>query len=162
MCPQYHPPRQRNSMPPRVAQGTEECEGFDASTRSQMRLGDMRRVLVVRVENGEAAPPTPYLLLDRLFFARTPHLAPTITESQQLLAHAGPSCRAATGPSFVEVCPTLTQEQLEGEKHQNICGHCKFLCRRSPRDLFCCFLPSGGSFIRCRAVTDLCRLPKGV
>src|SRR5258708_27056862 len=99
-CPQYHPPRQRNSMPPRVAQGTEECEGFDASTRSQMRLGDRLRVPVVCVENGQAAPPTSYLLLDRLFFARTPHLASTITESQQQLVHACPQCRAAAGPSL--------------------------------------------------------------
>ncbi len=126
-------------MPPRVALGTEEGGGFDASTRSQMRLGDMLRVPVVRVENGQATPPIPHSLLDRLSFARTPHLAPTITESQLLLVQVYPQCRAATGPSFVEICPTLTQEQVEGQKHQNICGHCKFLSFAHPEIFFAAF-----------------------
>jgi len=34
--------------------------------------------------------------------------------------------------------------------------------RRSSQDFVCCFLPLGGSYTRCRAVTDLCHLPKRV
>jgi len=44
--------------------------------------------------------------------------------------------------AFVEVCPTLTQEQLEGKKHQNICEHCKFLSVAHPEIFFAAFFLS--------------------
>jgi hypothetical protein len=77
--------------------------------------------------------PTHSIFTSRLIIVCT-NASPSIDHNRIASAACARRSPVQSGnwTAFVEVCPTLTQEQLEGTKHQNICEHFKFLSVAHP------------------------------